>query len=184
MAMNKTPKNYFQYLFVIILVNLFLFNACTPEDSANSNSNKKGQNSNSAKSQSTTPSDNLEELSNLIRLPEIPEEVVWKEETLGKQDGRAPGPTDRKIIAVFKFKPEDLPKLLTLIEKGKLAEQAEIPAESWFPEELTAQAQLSGNDTLKGTAYGANDFFNIPFGAGRITRIENTNYFILELTTT
>ena len=126
----------------------------------------------------------VDELLEIIRLPELPEEVVWKEESLGKSDNSTPASTDKKLIAVLRYKPEVAAKVVALVEKNKTPEQVEVSAENWFPEELIAQAQLSGNESLKGKAYGANDFFNIPYGSGRITRIEGTDYFILELSAT
>ena len=82
----------------------------------------------------------------------------------------------------MKFTPETLPNFLAIIEKNKQADLVDVGAETWFPEELTAQSQLSGEGVLKGTAYAANEFFNIPYGSGKVTRIRGTDYFVLELT--
>jgi len=116
----------------------------------------------------------MEELFNLARVPEVPpDEVIWLEDTRAKP---------KKLVAVLQFKPEDLQNFVSLIEKNKQPEPVEIDIEDWFPQELKAQAQLSGMEMLKGTAYGANNFYNIPYGSGRIVRIEGTDYFVLELT--
>lgn len=187
------PKNYLKLILVIILGNLLLFSACETSDNAQNNANANIINP-TISTQEKKANDNLEELMNVIRLPELPKEVVWKEETLGKSDSnRVPGPTDRKLIAVLRYEDSDdedkekakvKTKLLALLEKGKKNGEVEIPTEDWFPEELVAQAQLSGNESIKGISYSASDFLNIPYGTGRITHIENTDYFILELFTT
>ncbi len=44
-----------------------------------------------------------------------------------------------------------------------------------------AQSELSGDETLKGNSYAANDFLQSPYEAGKLTRLEDSNYFILEL---
>lgn len=173
--MKNFLKNYKQILFVIFLANLFLLNACNSPETANTNQqNRSATGENDKKNPA---SDNIDELLNLVQLPEVPEEVVWREEPLS--DNRE----NKRIIAVLQYTPENAAKLVALIEKNKQQEQVEVGTENWFPGELTAQAQMSGNEMLKGTAYGANQFYNIPYGNGRITRIENTNYFVLELTT-
>lgn len=165
---------------ILLITGLFGF-SCRGLNSDNANSNNSAQtNANSA---NNPAKDDVAELLTIVRLPEVPEEVVWREETLGKNNDRAPGPNDRKLVAVLKYDAETAALLVTQIEKSKKPEQSEIGAENWFPEELIAQSQISGNEMLKGTTYGANDFFNMPYGNGKITRVENTNYFVLELYT-
>lgn len=180
--MQPTRIMFPKIIFVIFLANFVLLYGCGGNDSALENKNGTAQTNTTVKSKPA--SDNIDELLNVVRLPEVPEEVVWKEETLGKNDSRVPGPTDSKITAVLKYTPEGTAKLLSILEKNKQSDSAVVDTEDWFPEELTAQAQLSGDSTLKGTSYGANEFFNMPYGSGKITRIGNTDYFILELIST
>lgn len=177
--MHKPQAIYSKAIIIVILLNLFLLSGCQTEETSNSNRNIETAIPETEKS--NPASDNIEELLNRVRLPEVPEEVVWKEETLGKGDNRVPGPTDTKITAVLKYTPEISGKLIAILEKYKQGDGVEVDTESWFPEELVAQAQLSGAETIKGTSYGANEFFNVPYGSGRITRINNTDYFVLEL---
>lgn len=181
LEVKQSPKNHFKILFALFLANLIWLNGCGGGENTNSNQRKTPA---TANSNSNKPSDKIEELREFILLPEEPEEVVWKEEPLGNKNSTAPGPTDKKIIAVLQYTVETAPKLLAIIEKNKQPEQVEIGVEDWFPEELKAQARLSGMEMLKGTAYGANQFYNLPYGNGKITRIEGTNYFVLELFTT
>ena len=167
--MKKSPVKFFRICSFIFLVNLTFLSGCNNTENPK-NVNAKPVSSNPGKK--TTPSDNLDELMNFAKMPEIPEEVVWVEEEVNGK---------KKLTAVLNYDAQTEPKILTVLEKYKQAETAEVGVESWFPEELTAQAQLSGVEMLKGTAYGANEFFNIPYGSGRITKIEGTKYFVLEL---
>lgn len=180
--MQSSRKLISKTIFVFTLLITGLFNiSCGDANSENANSSATQVTPNS----NTNPAkDDVSELLLLIRLPELPQEAVWREENLGNSNNRAPGPTDRKLIAVLKYDDATAAKLIAQIEKHKKAEPTEIGTENWFPEELVAQSQVSGNEMLKGLTYGANDFFNMPYGNGKITRIENTNYFVLELFTT
>ncbi len=166
---------------LLIFSTILMFNACVDPEVANSNQTNVAREPNSE--QTNPSSDDIGKLLDVVLLPEVPEEVVWKEEKMGVVNDRAPGPTDRKIIAVLQYTPENATKLIALIEKNKQPEPAEIDVENWFPEELIAQSQLSGAEKIKGMAYGANQFFNMPFGNGRITRIDGTDFFVLELFT-
>jgi len=73
-------------------------------------------------------------------------------------------------------------KLVEEAKKIKPPTPAKIGSELWFPAELIAQADNSGDDTLNGTTYAANAFFQPPFTDGKLTRIQGTDYFVLELT--
>jgi hypothetical protein len=172
--MHKTEIKSSKKIFVFMLFNLFLFSGCQTEKNANQTP-QKTTTSNTENEKTNNSSDSVEDLLNLVRLPELPDEVVWCEYAKANP---------KKLIAVLKYAPETTPKLLSLIEKNKQEESVDVGVEDWFPEELTAQAQLSGEGVLKGTSFGANDFFNIPYGSGRITRINGTDYFVLELTAT
>lgn len=180
--MQAPRLSYSTLFFAIILTNLVCLIGCGGNE--NSVENRNTANTSNDPVKNTPASDNIDELLTKIRLPEVPEEAVWKEEVLGKNDNRVPGPTDTKITAVLKYTPEQTTKLIALLESRKQTEVGVVDTENWFPEELTAQAQLSGDSTLKGTSYGANDFFNIPYGSGKITRIGTTDFFVLELIST
>ncbi len=136
-----------------------------PENS-NQNANTAA---NSANSNVAATKDDLEEFGKIVKLPFTPEEVTWRETK------------DKKIIAVLRFSAADAQNLIKQIEKQKQSAPVEINAENWFPPELIAKSQQSGDETLKGKEYAADDFFLAPFNKGKITRIDDTNYFILEL---
>ena len=125
-------------------------------------------NSNSASANSART--NVEELGLLVNVPYETEDIVWKEDA-----------ARRKIIAVMRFSPADANKIVAEAETFAQPQNVEIAVETWFPDELTAQSETSGDSALKGLAYSANSFILEPYTNGRITRIEGGDYFVLEL---
>lgn len=113
---------------------------------------------------------NAEELALHIRLPYKAEDIVWKVDEQQK-----------KLTAVFLFSSEDAERIIVESAKFGPAESAGVDAETWFPDELTAQSDMSGDNVLRGSSYSGNVFFNEPYSSGRIARIEGGNYFVLEL---
>lgn len=106
----------------------------------------------------------------LINVPYESEEAFWKDDAAHK-----------KLVAVLRFPQPEANRLIADAEKIRPAQQVAMPSEPWFPPELVAQGDLSGDDTLNGKSYAANAFFQDPYNDGRITRIEDTDYFVLEL---
>jgi len=149
------------FLFLVILTS------CGGE--ANSNSNSQTTTNANANTSAAVKS-NVEELGMLINVPYESEEAFWKEDTAHK-----------KLVAVVRFTQPEANRLVSDAEKVRPAQQTSIPSESWFPPELIAQGDVSGDDTLSGKSYAANAFFQDPYNDGRITRIEGTDYFVLEL---
>ena len=173
--MQSPPK-----IFVAVLLAAF-FSACGAGENRNSNAdsaNLNAANSNSALS----VKDDIEELEMTIKLPFHPEEAVWREEASGKStDNRVPAPADKKLVAVLRFLKKDADQIAAQAGKYKPAVAETIGTEKWFPAELIAQSQTSGDETIKGARFPANDFHNPPYSDGKITRIEGTDYFVLEL---
>lgn len=120
--------------------------------------------------------DDTAELGTRVLLPIVPEEVKWREEPVRNSDAK-------KLIAVLKYPEAESGNLVAQASKHRPAERVELAAEDWFPEELVAQSQMAGDDSLKGNAYAAKDFLQMPYKTGRLVKIENSNYFVLELST-
>lgn len=158
--------------------------SCSNSDSNSQNTNQTANNSQSA-GNSDSVKDDAESLAMIVALAFKPEDAVWREEKLGEkaENSRVAPPSlnEQKLTAVLQFKPEDAEKITAQAQTHKQPEPADISAENWFPAELIAQSQLSGDETLKGTTYAANDFFQTPYSDGKITRVQDSNYFILEL---
>jgi hypothetical protein len=161
---------------IVLLSGVLLFGACV--ETANVNTNQAANNPNQTginNSNANVAKDDVAELSSLINSPfEFDDSSVWREVNPGT-------PSDRKLIAVLKFKPEEADEIVKRAETYKPAVAVQMEAESWFPPELIAQSGASGDETIKGNSYAANDFVKAQYTGGKLTRIVNTDYFILEL---
>ena len=170
---------------IIIALFLAAFLTACPSG-GNQNANQADQTTNAAanSNKASLVKSDVDELEMLIKIPFHPQDADWFEEPLGKADnGRVPGPTDRKLTAVLHFSKADADNIVAQAEKHRPPTPETMNTETWFPAELIAQSQTSGDETLKGMTYGANDFYNPPYMDGKITRIEGTDYFLLELFT-
>lgn len=106
----------------------------------------------------------------LINFTLEPEDIVW-------QHSESP----KKIVAVFRLEPEDTKKLADqLSSKGEGAARS-VNVEDWFPTELIAGGESTGGSSVDGTAFPADEFFQAPFTQGTITRVNDTDFFVLEL---
>ena len=176
-------------LTAILILLVFFSSACSLDYSANNSGNQSGGNSNQINpamaNAADAAKDDVDELGKIIRLPLMPEEANYWEENLSKADdgNQISAPKEKKIVVVLKYSPENAAELVSRLEKIKTPIESEVDAENRFPAELVAQSQLSGDETLKGKSYAADDFFQAPYNNGKITRIDDTNYFVLELTT-
>lgn len=172
-------KSLFTFLFAV-----FLFASCGNDESSNANLSIVNSNptANNERDNANIPKDDAEELAKLIKLPFQPEEVTYKPNIKPNDTNDNSPSANKKLIAVLKFSTEDANQIVEQAAKYKAPVPADVDAESWFPAELIAQSQLSGDEVLKGKAYAANDFIQSPYTNGKITRINNTDYFVLELT--
>jgi hypothetical protein len=113
----------------------------------------------------------VEDLSLLVNMPYDVQDVVWRQSK-----------DQKKITAVIHFDPDDEKKVIPEAEKFGPGQNVNIDIQSWFPDELTAQSDLHGDQPLRGKAYPANQFFQDAYNSGRIVDIDGTDYYILELT--
>lgn len=114
---------------------------------------------------------NVEDLSLLINIPYEAEDIFWKEDKAQK-----------KLFAVLRFDKVDTDKLLQDLAKSGAAVDSTIESEEWFPDELRSQSEMKGDTALKGKSYSASQFFSENYTGGKITRIDGTDFFVLELT--
>lgn len=157
-----------------LILSLFFCSAfiCACNSSANTNAANANatQAANTANDDANAVKSSVEELGLQINVPYEAEDITWKEDAQYK-----------KLIAVLRFSPADSNKLVAEAEKVKQPLPVTITLESWFPDELIAQSEMNGDDSLKGVALAADSFYRAPYTDGRITRIEGTDYFVLEL---
>jgi hypothetical protein len=165
-------KSFQAKLFFLFFAALFLPSACGRGENANRNADSASQAANTVPDANLTR-DDAEEFGKIVNLPFTPEEIAWREIDAKNQ---------KRLIAVFKLSSADAQSIVAQAEKHKPAALGEVDAEDWFPPELVAQSQQSGDTTLKGNAYAANDFMLEPYKNGKLTRVKDTNYFVLELT--
>ena len=138
----------------------------------NKNSNVESLNaSNTSVENSNAAKTNVEELGLLVTIPYEAEDIVWKEDAAHK-----------KITAVLRFSPEDANKITADATARQAPQNVTLSSSSWFPAELIAQSEMTGDDQLHGTAYAADAFYQEPYTTGRLVRVEGTDYFVLELT--
>jgi hypothetical protein len=140
---------------ILVAAGLGLPGCSSPAENANANSPV----ANSASSTSPAPKDNIEELGMLVRLPF----------------------EQKKLTAVMRFSPENAAKMAAEISKAGPPTPEKVSVESWFPNELLAQGELTGESVVKGHSYTAEPYLNPPYTKGRITQIESTDYFILQI---
>lgn len=177
--MNFSPAK----LIFVFFFSLFLLNSCAKNESSQNSVKAAVQNINNENDNKSLPKDNIEELEKIIKLPLPPEEVTWRETELNaKGNDNSVSAAGKKLTVVLKYTAENADKIVEQAGKYRSAAASDVDAEDWFPAELIAQSQLSGDETLKGTAFPADDFLQTPFTGGKLTRINETDYFVLELT--
>lgn len=137
----------------------------------NSDGNAVTTNSSSTAENSNSVRTNVEDLSILIKIPYEAEDIFWKEDKVQK-----------KLTAVLRFDKVDTNKLVADLEKMGAAAETEIEAEDWFPDELRSQSEMKGDTALKGKTHSADQFYSETYTGGKITRIDGTDFFVLEMT--
>lgn len=117
--------------------------------------------------------DSAEELGTLVNLPVEPEEVVWKE----FQNG-----SGRKILAVMSFTPSNTKRMIELVRRHGEGVSVNVIAEKWFPAELTTQSEINYDHGIKAISFPATEFYSGSYNSGNIANVEETDFFVLELT--
>ncbi len=173
-------------LFCALLVSAFFFAACKVYDNTNANLQTVDANNQNAKIESigknqSQAQDDAEELSRHIKIPYETEEALWRIEEAAKVPNANHGETAPKLIAVLKFKSADAQKIVEQAANYRPATETSVSVENWFPPELVAKSQESGDESVKGIVYAPNDFAQTPYDHGTLTRIAETDYFVLEL---
>ncbi|MBA3770358.1 MAG: hypothetical protein H0X08_07670 [Blastocatellia bacterium] len=112
---------------------------------------------------------NAEELRVFINIPQETEDIVWRE-----------FPAEEKLVAVMRLSKEDASEVAGVAGRTGGANKVSVQVENWFPDELVAQADMSGDGTVPADSYPATGFLLEPYTNGTIARIANTDYFIIE----
>ena len=134
------------------------------------NSTSANSEANQAASVPKKANDKAEELGLLVNFTLEPEDIVWLQVE-----------SPKKIVAVFRLDEEDTKKLMEQLTARSQGAPKSITVDDWFPAELVTGGETTGSSTVDGTAYPADDFYQAPFSQGTITRIDNTDFFVLEV---
>ncbi len=150
-----------------LLFSAITFSSCSAPADRSTSANSKV---NRVASVPKKANDKAEELGMLINFTLLPEDIVW-------QQFESP----KKIIAVFRLDEGDTRNLAEQLAAGSQGAAKSVTVEDWFPTELIAGGEATGGSTVDGTAYPADGFYQPPFSQGTITRINNTDFFVLEI---
>ena len=156
------------------VLTLLLFCSCGSAPATNGDqqnaANTNGANISNAQ---TATNDDVEELRSSMQIPFEPEEAVWR--IVSDKNGR------KQLTAVLRLKPEDFKTLSAKASAAGPGRQIQASVEQWFPAELRAMSETTGEMTVPATSYPANEFFQAPFNSGTVTLINDTDYVIVEL---
>ena len=171
-------KSFFGFCLLVLALN-----ACSGNETANVNRSVPNANQTTNPNAEIIAQDDVEELGKIIKLPFAPVEATYIETNLNDKnsDSRMAAPDKKKLVAVLKFSAGDANQIVAQAEKYAPSAPLDVDAENWFPPELIAKSQETGDEFLKGISFAANDFLQSPYLNGRLTRINDTDYFVLEL---
>lgn len=163
--------------FISFLLTIGFLSACSGNKNASVNSSISNGNQSVNSTSEIAAQDDVEELGKVIKLPFAPSEATYNESDLNKDKSGG----NKKLVAALKFSSADANQIAASAAQYKSPAPADVDAEDWFPPELVAKSQETGDASLKGIEYAPNDFLQPPYTKGRLTRINDTDYFVLEL---
>jgi hypothetical protein len=155
-------------IFIVVLVS-FIISACSDRVTNDSNISRQPTNSGQTANSNAVRND-VEELGLRVSIPFETEELVWREFV-----------EDKSIVAVMRFSIDDTAKIIVEAEKVRAPTRVDLSSETWFPPELIAQSDMTGDDRLSGNSYSAEKFLLPPFNDGSLIRVNNSDYFILRV---
>ena len=130
----------------------------------------------------TRANDLVEELGMIVKLPYEPTEAFWREDAAASGTDGQPAPNVKRLKATLRFDAEDIQKLMAdLAASNAQPEPVVIDIEQWFPAELITKSEMGEESKLNGTSYPADIFYQARYLSGRAVRIDETDYFVLEL---
>lgn len=162
---NCRMLRFRELIFVVSIATML--SACSSGSLTNNSASGGNSNTRQASNLNSVRND-VEELGLRMNVPFETEELVWKEGVAGKS-----------LIAIMRFTPENSAKVVAEAEKIRPATRVDVTSETWFPPELIAQADMTGDDRLAGSSYAANSFLLPPYTEGTLIRVDNTDYFIV-----
>jgi hypothetical protein len=156
-------------ILALFLAQLSMFGCGGNADSSNTSETSSSRNNTNAVT-ANKANDKAEELGMLINFSLEPEDLAWKADDKKKS-----------IVAVMRLAPEDVKKLADGLAAKSPGTPREISTEEWFPAELIAQGESGGGSSVAGTSFPAAEFYQPPYNEGTVTRINGTDFFVIEL---
>lgn len=152
-----------------LVLSLQIVSGCSTPKAAN-NANE----SLPVPSQSVDPekasNDNADELALLINLPYEPVELAYRETKANNS---------RTLTVVLRFSSAEADQITKKAEAVNPPVDTQVKIEDWFPAELVDRGDVQLETTLPGKTYSASEFAKEPFSSGLLTRIGETDYFVL-----
>ncbi len=171
---------------IVFVLGISLFLACggktydddqilRPNVNSDGNLDATGDNSNSV-------TDDGLKLKKLVNLPYEPEENLWQEYGIDGKPLNPEAPAEgSRLLVVMQFSIDDTAALLMRLQANGEGKERDIDPQDWFPAEIIAKSQTRGDSAIKGVEYEATDFFRPPYSQGTITYLDDTNFFVLDL---
>ncbi len=112
-----------------------------------------------------------------------PIEAKWTADTLDNSKGAIPGPTDYRLTTLLKYDEKGAKELVKILE-AETDERSlgNTDINEWFPKEVKKEAKtLDDRSFLEGAKYQPDSFLRAPYTGGKLVRVGETNYFVLNL---
>lgn len=151
----------------VLLFSALIFTSCSAPADNSSSANVEG---NRVAAVAKKANDQPEELGMVINFTLQPEDIVWRQYD-----------AEKKLVAVFRLDAEDTKKLGDELAATAPGSPYSVQVEDWFPPELVTQSETSGGAAIEGTAFPADMFYQDPYTKGVAVRINNSDFFVLEL---
>ena len=151
----------------VLLFSALIFTSCSaPAD----NSSSANAEVNRIAAVPKKANDQPEELGMIINFTLEPEDISWRQFE-----------AEKKLVAAFRLNAEDTKKLADDLAALAPGSPYAVQVEDWFPPELVTQSETAGGAALEGTAFPADMFYQDPYTKGVAVRINNSDFFVLEL---
>lgn len=148
---------------------IVIAHGCSSRPALNVNVDPTG---NTNSSNTNRPNDSVEELRSLINLPIEPQEVIWRVQSV---------PPTERLLAVIRVSPEQFVSFSKRLSSSENGKPIQVTVEPWFPPELIAMSETTGEKNIEGISYPANEFFQAPYSEGTVSVIPETDYIIVYL---
>lgn len=161
---------------VVIFAILTVFSFAATSCSKNTENIATNSNNTIQPPKSSPANDNIDELGMLVKLPFVVVETAFLETPANADNAQ-------KLVAVVRFTSADAEKLVAELTKSGEPVTASLVPDEWFPTELITKNEMTGDGGLTGRSYSAEMVIQPPYTSGRVIHIDETDFFVIELST-